>query len=68
MGERCQHRFDDVPTVFTGTLCTRACRSCDYVEVLQVPLTGGWVGLDEYLSRRTEDRANPGRDGKRIGR
>lgn len=65
--------------VFTGTLRTRACCSCDHVEVLMralahetsaadpVPVTGEWVGLEEYLSRRVEARSSADRDGKLIG-
>ena len=67
MGERCQHRFDDVPMVFTGTLRTRACSACDHVEVLPVPLTGGWVALEEYLSQRVEARVHPGGERKPSG-
>jgi hypothetical protein len=67
MGTKCQHRFDDVPMVFTGTLRTRACCACDHVEVLPVPVTGEWVDLEEYLSRRVEDRSRAARNGKLIG-
>ena len=61
MGTHCQHRFDDVLLVFTGTLRTRACRTCDHVEVLLEPLTGEWLGLAEYLSRRVEERRSDAR-------
>jgi hypothetical protein len=66
MGTRCQHRFDDVPMVFTGTLRTRACRACDHVEVLPVAVAGEWLDLEEYLSRRVEDSRAADR-GKLIG-
>jgi len=48
----CQHTFEDAPAVFTGTMRTRACSSCDYGEVL-LDVTDAWVPFDEYLDRTT---------------
>ena len=67
MGTKCQHRYDDVPMVFTDTLRTRACRTCDHVEVLPASLTADWISLDEYLSRRVEDRSTGAVDLGRPG-
>jgi hypothetical protein len=54
----CKHRFQDAPSVFSGTAQTRACTECERVEVM-IASTGEWIHILEYLERRVANRSTP---------
>jgi len=56
MQDSCEHSFEDTPAVFTGTARTRACLTCDRIEVM-LASTGQWMPLEEYMNRQIANRS-----------
>jgi hypothetical protein len=56
MDESCNHEFDDMPSVFTGTVQSRKCRKCQSVEVMLT--SGAWVDIPAYLQRHLANRSS----------
>lgn len=55
MDEGCEHDFEEGRTLFTGTVLSRKCRSCQRVEVMLT--SGTWVEIDSYVQRQLANRS-----------
>jgi hypothetical protein len=52
----CEHEYADHALVFSGSVRSRACRTCGWVEIM-VERTGEWLDIDTYVDMRIANRA-----------